>query len=129
VTLRLTPVDLGTIRIQLQIQSGTVNAQFQASTESARQVLTQQLTQLRSALEGQGLAVDRLSVQSPSSSSSSQAQQHADASPGDGRSRGEHTGQQGQSREQQDQGSDAESRSLFERLFLNEPTPAQGVAS
>ncbi len=36
VTLRLTPPEMGTVRIQLQIQSGTVNAQFHTETESAQ---------------------------------------------------------------------------------------------
>lgn len=103
VTLRLTPPDMGTVRIQLQIQGGAVNAQFHTQTESARQMLTQQLGQLRQALEGQGLTVDRLAAQTMNSStqpSFQQAQQqaqhggaqqqHADASPHDGRSRGEY---------------------------------------
>lgn len=105
VTLRLTPPDMGTVRISLQINGGSVNAQFHTQTESARQLLNQQWSQLRHALESQGLNVERLGAQTMSSSSSSQqssfqqtqqhghfqsGQHHADGSPNEGRSRGEY---------------------------------------
>jgi flagellar hook-length control protein FliK len=71
VTLRLTPPEMGTVRIQLSLQGTTVSALFHAETEAGRKLLNQQLTQLRQSLEGQGLSVDRLGVQALSSSSSS----------------------------------------------------------
>jgi len=112
ITLRLTPPDVGTVRIQLQLQGTTVSAQFHAATESARTLLTQQLSQLRSTLEAQGLQVDKLSVQvmSPNNSSglqqqSSDSQQQANA---DGRSRGQYFGQSSQGGDQPQDGSPAE---------------------
>lgn len=71
VTLRLTPPEMGTVRIQMQLQGTQVTAQFHAETDAARSMLQQQLGQLRSALEGQGLSVERLGVQSMSGSNAS----------------------------------------------------------
>ena len=96
-TLRLTPAEMGTVRIQMQLQGATVSAQFHTETESARSMLHQQITQLRQALEGQGLSVERLTVQTMPTSSGSMAQHHGgqqqgqsptEQSPQDGRSRG-----------------------------------------
>ncbi|MEM1099444.1 MAG: flagellar hook-length control protein FliK, partial [Planctomycetota bacterium] len=47
VTLRLTPPEMGTVRIQMQIQGTQVAAQFHAETDAARSLLQQQLGQLR----------------------------------------------------------------------------------
>lgn len=100
-TLRLTPPEMGTVRIHLEVQGATVRAQFHAETEPARQLLQQQLTHLRQGLENQGLAVERLTVQAMQPTSHAPHHHaHADASPQDGRSRGEYNGQphgQGQS--------------------------------
>ncbi len=92
VTLRLTPPDLGTVRVQLQMGGGNVSASFQAETPAARNLLQQQMSHLRTALEAQGLAVDRLSVQSGNGSSANQfnQQNNADGSPNEGRSRGQY---------------------------------------
>ena len=101
VTLRLTPPELGTVRIQLQVQGTSVAAQFHAETDRGMTLLTQQLAQLRSSLEAQGLSVDRLGVTAMGSPHSaggsnlhqqgdggSSAQQQADQHRDDGRSRG-----------------------------------------
>lgn len=97
VTLRLTPPEMGMVRIQLQMQSGTVNAQFHAETESTRTLLSQQMSQLRSSLEQQGLTVDRLGVQTMNQTSGSnlhnESQSDRDGQPNDGRSRGGFTRQ------------------------------------
>jgi flagellar hook-length control protein FliK len=100
VTLRLTPPEMGTVRIQLQMQSGTVNAQFHAETESTRSLLNQQMSQLRSSLEQQGLTVERLGVQtlqqSSAGSSLDNESQGRDGQQQDGRSRGGFSRQGGQ---------------------------------
>ncbi len=62
-TLRLTPPELGTVRINLQLQGASVSADFLAESDAGGRLLTKQLTQLRSALENQGLTVERLGVQ------------------------------------------------------------------
>ena len=92
VRLRLTPPELGTVRIELQMKDGVVRANLSAPTESARTLLQHQLGSLRHALEGQGLVVDRLSVslshQGDSAAfTSDQSSQHSQA---DGRSRGQY---------------------------------------
>ncbi len=85
-TLRLTPMSLGTVKIQLAVQGSAVQAQLSAETPQAQQMLSQQITQLRSSLEAQGLTVERLTVQSLSNSNASQFEAQDDT---DGRSRGQ----------------------------------------
>lgn len=126
VTLRLTPPQMGTVRIQVQIQGATVSAQFHVQSDAASTMLNQQLTQLRTALEGQGLSVERLSVQTmpnPATSQMHQNQQQSDGSPQDGRSRGGFAGpghqQQGNERGGRDDGS-RQQQAVFEQLLLNE---------
>jgi len=108
---------MGTVRVQLQLGAGSVSANFHAETPAARNLLQQQMTHLRTALEAQGLGVDRLSVQGSNGSSANQFnQQHnADGSPNDGRSRGQYA----QDRQPSNQGGrerDASSRG-FDQWF------------
>ncbi|MEM6856067.1 MAG: flagellar hook-length control protein FliK, partial [Planctomycetota bacterium] len=114
VTLRLTPPEMGTVRIQLNLQGTNVSAQFHAETDSAQRLLTQQLGQLRTSLESQGLNVERLGVQSISASSNSSSLQQQTNSDNpqsqanaDGRSRGNAGGNAGgQSSQQSGSGGD-----------------------
>jgi flagellar hook-length control protein FliK len=87
VTLRLTPAELGTVRIELDIKGTTVAARFGAETAQGQDALGRQLSQLRTALEQQGLTVDRLSVQSLPSMQSNMGDLADGAD--DGRSRGQ----------------------------------------
>ena len=61
-TMRLEPPQLGQLRIQMTITQGTVSAEFQASTPQAQALLERSLAVLRSALQGHGLTVERLTV-------------------------------------------------------------------
>jgi len=93
VMLRLQPAELGMVRVQMSIQNGVVQAQLQAETPEARNMLTQQLSQLRDALQSQGLTVERLQVQSPNSSqdanlTNQDQQQSGNQGSADSRSRG-----------------------------------------
>ena len=89
VTLRLHPPELGCVRIQLEIQNGVVRAEFSAEHASVRNLLTQQMGQLRAALESHGLNVERLVAQTLNSNASGNSTQSGtDAAPDDGRSRG-----------------------------------------
>lgn len=108
VTLRLTPPEMGTVRIEMQLAGTNVSARFHAESASAQTLLTTQLAQLRSALESKGMSVDRLTVQplavatasSSASQSQSQSQGQGDAQQqgashqgaNDGRSRGQYSG-------------------------------------
>ncbi len=100
VTLRLTPPEIGTVRIQLQITGTSVSARIHTETAAGQQLLNQQLGQLRTSLESQGLQVDRVTVQPMQhSQAGSQSQNDSDSSQ-DGRSRQQHHGQQSGSRSQ-----------------------------
>lgn len=133
VTLRLTPPEIGTVRIQLQITGTNVSASFHAESASAQTLLTNQLAQLRSALESKGLSVDRLSVQplatTASTNNANQGQNQSDTqqqgqsqqqNAGDGRSRGQYnggsSGQQSSDQQQDDGSSQQAPRGFFDRL-------------
>lgn len=131
VTMRLTPPEMGTVRIQMQITGTNVSATFHAESASAQTLLTNQLAQLRSSLESKGMSVERLSVQplaaTASSQNANQSQNQSDSqqgqsqqqSAGDGRSRGQYNGSSGRdsSDQQQDNGSGQQARrGFFDRL-------------
>lgn len=128
VTLRLTPAELGTVRIQMHLQGTSVSAQFFTETDKAQAALHHQLSQLRGALESQGLTVDRLQVQTMQQGGSSQAsgghqQQPSDGSSQDGRSRGFLGGDQGRqasSGGEQRMTRDERRRSVFSNFLAEE---------
>ncbi|QJD83377.1 flagellar hook-length control protein FliK [Cohnella herbarum] len=87
--ISLTPEHLGQVDIRIVMQNGQLTAQFMTENSAARDLLENQLSQLRTALSGQGLQVDRLEVvQQPSSSAGStfmnQDQRHSNAGNGNG---------------------------------------------
>ena len=61
-TMRLDPPELGSMRIQMVLQQGTVSAQFNVNTDQAQQLLNRNMQALKSALEARGLTVERLTV-------------------------------------------------------------------
>jgi len=75
--LTLTPEHLGQVDIRIVMHNGTLTAQFIADNPAARDMLENQMAQLRASLNGQGLQVDRIDVlqQPPTSSGTSFAQQ------------------------------------------------------
>ncbi|MCH8345082.1 MAG: flagellar hook-length control protein FliK [Planctomycetes bacterium] len=97
-TMRLQPPQLGELRVQMTIARGVVTAQFHAATPQAHALLEQSLAVLRSALEANGLTVERLTVhlmqttnaqatrQEAADEQSQSSRHHSDA--GEGRSRG-----------------------------------------
>ncbi len=119
VTLRVSPPDLGMVRVQMHIESGMVRAEIVAQHESVSSLLSRELGQLKNALEGQGLVVDRLSVTTmsatpPTSQSNGSSSWQAGE---DGRSRGqfERDGRDQPSQRRQNDGKTSE----FERAMLN----------
>lgn len=70
VLLRLQPEAMGMVRVQLDVDQGSVTARFEATTEQARQLLDSNLAALRQSLEARGLQVERLHVQGPPPGSS-----------------------------------------------------------
>ena len=123
VTLRLSPPEMGIVRVEMQIHQGTVNAQLHTEQEGARALLTQQLGQLRQSLEAHGLQVDRLSVATlPSDGTSFTTDRDAEQSSADGRSRGHNlaSNHEGKGeREQDGQDSDARQTNLEFEEALN----------
>lgn len=90
-SLRLNPVNLGEVKISLSIAQGRVDGTIEATNETARGLLQQNIDKLKSSLEQRGITVDRLEVRLAGASSSgtqiaqgqdaqaNQNQQHADA--------------------------------------------------
>ncbi len=102
-TVRLSPPMLGSLKIEMVMDRGVVEARFETTTAQAQELLTNNLAQLKSTLESRGLSVEKLSVQTVSQAAhgSSAATSEQDASSdehqrqgsgqhdaGDGRSRG-----------------------------------------
>src|SRR5205085_5772719 len=50
-------------QVTVEMRNGTVNATFQTSNDDATRLLSHSLGQLKSALEAQGVNVDRIQVQ------------------------------------------------------------------
>jgi flagellar hook-length control protein FliK len=103
-TLRLTPAELGEVRIKVDLSNNIVRANFEASTDAARATLEGQLSSLKTALESHGLSVQHLQVHSIQNTAfSSFNQQSSDNSANDGRSRGSFDQSPGQSPGRQEQ--------------------------
>ncbi|WP_164472632.1 flagellar hook-length control protein FliK [Cohnella candidum] len=71
--ISLHPEHLGQVDIKIMIQNGLLTAQFTAENGAARDLLENQMAQLRSALQGQGLQVDRMEVVQQSAGAESAA--------------------------------------------------------
>lgn len=76
VRLRLAPAELGTVRVEMQIQNKKVEARVVAETEAASQALREHLPELRTRLESYGLQVERLDVETESDGGASLAGNH-----------------------------------------------------
>ncbi|WP_422657293.1 flagellar hook-length control protein FliK [Paenibacillus sp. EC2-1] len=81
--ISLNPEHLGQVDIRITMQNGQLVAQFMTRNSDARELIDQQMSQLRSALQGQGLQVEKLEVTQSSQSSSSQFYQEG-RQPGSG---------------------------------------------
>ncbi|QHW30065.1 hypothetical protein GZH47_03910 [Paenibacillus rhizovicinus] len=60
--LTLYPEHLGQVNVNISVHNGTLTAQFLTDTVAAKDMLENQMAQLRSALQAQGLQVDKLVV-------------------------------------------------------------------
>ena len=61
--LRLRPPELGAVRLEVALRRGKMTARIETETTQARNVLLDQLPQLRERLEGQGIHVERFDVE------------------------------------------------------------------
>lgn len=62
-TMKLDPGELGNVTVTLSVRNGEVNATIRPDRTETAQAINDQLHVLRTALEQQGLKVDRLEVQ------------------------------------------------------------------
>lgn len=62
VTMRLHPESLGSLTIRMDLHAGRVGASFEVQSDQARQLLNENMTTLRTALEARGMDVERLDV-------------------------------------------------------------------
>ena len=61
-TLRLSPPELGSLRVELHVEDGAMTARLEAETEVARTALIEHLPVLRERLAEQGVRVERFDV-------------------------------------------------------------------
>ncbi|WP_169083078.1 flagellar hook-length control protein FliK [Paenibacillus sp. PL91] len=73
--IMLFPEHLGQVDVRITMQNGLLTAIFQTDTAMAKDMLDNQMAQLRSALQAQGLMVDKLEV-SQGQSAAQLSQQH-----------------------------------------------------
>jgi|GEM_PF-5330729 len=119
VTIRLNPAELGLVRIEMEIQGGSVKAELQSENASVRDLLTHQLGRLRETLQSRGLAVERLEVNAPMAPDASQSGHGEQDSAGDGRSRGQFFNQQQSSQQREQGGERSKARSTFGRMLVD----------
>ena len=68
------PPELGQVKVDIQMHGGKVSASFQTEHQSVQTLMSRELSQLRQALERQGLTVERLEVtHRPANSSNANA--------------------------------------------------------
>jgi flagellar hook-length control protein FliK len=60
--LRLDPPELGAMQVTVQMHNGVMTASFETSSDEATRALSHSLNQLKTALESQGVQVDKLQV-------------------------------------------------------------------
>jgi len=78
--LMLFPEHLGQVDVRITMQNGLLTAIFQTDTAMAKDMLDNQMAQLRSALQAQGLMVDKLEVSQGHSAAQLSQQQHGQGS-------------------------------------------------
>lgn len=61
--IRLDPPELGALQVSVQMRDGMMTASFQTSNDDATKLLSHSLNQLKTALESQGVIVDKIHVQ------------------------------------------------------------------
>ncbi|MCR2805014.1 flagellar hook-length control protein FliK [Paenibacillus soyae] len=89
--LMLFPEHLGQVDVRISMQNGVLTAVFQTDTAMAKDMLDNQMAQLRASLQAQGLNVEKLEV-THSPSSSGLTQQHAGQGHQGGQSSGNRQG-------------------------------------
>ncbi|MEO2204064.1 flagellar hook-length control protein FliK [Paenibacillus pabuli] len=99
-TISLRPEHLGKLDVQITLQNGQLVARFMTEHAMAKDMLEQQMTQLRTSLQSQGIQVERIEV---TQSSSLGSEMYHDG----GRQQGNNSQDQRRSREREEQTDDA----------------------
>ena len=112
--IRLDPPNLGAVKVSLSLENGTLTADFQSSSDVVRDLLKGNLEKLKTVLESQGLAVDRLAVDAPPAAQADSGATHGQQSSfgsatHDGRSAGQY--------QQDPRSGQRRTNSQFEALF------------
>jgi len=82
--ISLNPEHLGQVDIKLTMQNGQLIAQFMTRSTDAKEMIDQQMAHLRSALQAQGLQVERIEVTQSSQASNANLYQDGGRQPGSG---------------------------------------------
>jgi flagellar hook-length control protein FliK len=106
VQIRLSPPQLGTLRLDVSVRQGVLNMQVLAETTEAKHLIDSRLGQLRDALQQNGIIVDRVEVDVRRPTSNDSSQHNGDQTSRQG------TGQSGQGHGQTagDRGGDGHER-------------------
>ena len=73
--IRLDPPELGALQVSVEMRDGSMTATFQTSNEDATRLLSHSLGQLKTALEAQGVVVEKIQVQQAPKNQQSQSQE------------------------------------------------------
>jgi flagellar hook-length control protein FliK len=85
--LELSPPDLGALQVSVSVHNGVLSARLEAQNPTTRQILADNLSQLKDSLTQQGVAFDRIDVRPGDSNAGSGGSRPADLSSG-----GQHEG-------------------------------------
>jgi len=88
VRLRLHPPELGSLRLEIHVRGGVMNARVEAENAAVRNLLLDQLPQLRDRLVQQDIKIQQFDVGLSDRSGGETSQQATHQAPGDG----EHSG-------------------------------------
>jgi flagellar hook-length control protein FliK len=97
--IRLDPPELGALQVKVSMQDGVMTASFETSNDDATKLLSHSLTQLKHALESQGVSVDKLHVQQSPRNESSSNQRDENGQP-QGQAENQRSAQQEQQRKE-----------------------------
>lgn len=117
-TMRLDPPELGELRIQMTVHRGAVNATLHIMQPEAHDLISRNLGSLRSALESQGLQVERLHVAGPPSAQAGESSLRHDSDSRQASQRHEHDASDGQSRGRRGRDDQQEQRGSWLDEFL-----------
>jgi flagellar hook-length control protein FliK len=113
--LMLYPEHLGQVDVRITMQNGVLTAIFQTDTVMAKDMLDNQMAQLRSSLQAQGLMVDKLEVSQGQTAAQLSHHQHSQGS-----------NQQSFSNRQSFKGEEGSAESVFE-TEMSEQAAVQGL--